>query len=533
MFKMIFRKKYMQRIIYLFIAGILLAGNFSCNKQLDMESTRIATESASWDSYDDARSGLIAIYGLFRAAVANNNTHWITGELRKGDFRAVSRPDLKAVIDGNLNASYNLLDEVSNWRRFYAIINACNVFIERSAGCLADARYTKSYHSLDLAQARALRAFAYFYMVRIWGDVPLITTSGEGQNFPQYARTNKNAVLSFAERELIAVAPDLPYLYSVAGEDFKYPNNYYDYSQTVWAGRPFSRIAAYSVLAHISAWKEDYVNAAVYTEFIMNNFSKSRLATVSTNKMVSTANEGLFNRGTDGTEYYSIFSFSFLKQDGEQTTNGHIEQLTLANTPTFQMSKLLPDIFIPKEIIVDMFANTNGKDERFGIDPTALEEGSLLTNYFENYNAEVPVFKKIRIVDDGSISGMFAQFSSALVFTRLEEIMLLRAEALAVLGKYSDAVSLLNTVRSSRNLDFTLGTSTDSKEIIEEIFKERRRELVGEGWRWYDLVRKNRLLKNDPAFNSLLAQDGIYWPIAQEVLNKNPKLVQNSYWLGK
>ncbi|MFT3903625.1 MAG: RagB/SusD family nutrient uptake outer membrane protein [Niabella sp.] len=521
------------KIKILFVAAAFVLGSTACNKQLDLESTRVATEAANWDSYDDARSGLISMYGLFRAAVADNNSHWMFGELRNGDFKSVKRPDLKAVIDGNLSASYTLIDNITDWRRFYAIINSCNVFMEKSAGCLVDARYTKAYHNLDIAQARALRAFAYFYMVRIWGDVPLITTSGEGKDFPQYARTDKNAVLTFCENELIAVAPDLPYLYSVSGEDFKYPNNYYDYSQSEWAGRPFSRIMAYALLAHIAAWKEDYVNAAVYTEFIINNYSKSRLSTVSTSTMVSTSNSGLFNRGTDGTSIYPIFSFSFLKQDGEATVNGHIEQLTLANTPTFAMSKLLPDIYIPKEVITEMFANTNGKDERFGLDPTATEAGTLVTTYFENYNADVPVFKKVRIVDDGQGSGMFAQFTSALVFTRLEEIMLLRAEALAVLGKYTEATTLLNSVRTSRGLDNTLGTSTDRDAIIKEIFAERRRELAGEGWRWYDQVRENRILKDNPVFNELINKDGIYWPIAQDVLDKNTKLVQNSYWTGK
>ncbi|MGE9313762.1 RagB/SusD family nutrient uptake outer membrane protein [Niabella sp. CJ426] len=528
---MIFLKKQIQRIMYLMMLGALLAGTLSCNKQIDFESTRIATESASWDSYDDARSGLISLYGLFRVAAAANNAHWLFGEIRNGDFRAVARPDLKAIIEGKLNASYDLIDEASNWRHFYALINACNVFIEKSARCMTDARYTESYHNLDVAQARALRAFAYFYIVRIWGDVPLITTSGEGQSFEQYARTGKDAVLTFAENELVAVAPALPYLYSVAGEDFKYPNNYYDYSQAEWAGRPFSRTAAYAILAHISAWKEDYINTAIYTEFIMNNYSKSLLSTVSTNMMVSSSNAGLFNRGTDGTNIYPIFSFSFLKQDGEASTNGHFEQLTLANTSVFKMSKLQPDIYIPKNIVADIFANTGGKDQRFGLDPTAIEAGTLLTNYIEDYNAEIPVFKKIRIVDDGAGSGMFAQFTSSLVFTRLEEIMLLRAEALAVLGRYTEAVTLLNNVRNSRGLDNLLGTSTNRNDIIKEIFAERRREFAGEGWRWYDQIRQNRLLRNDTAFNKLLDEGGIYWPIAQAVLDRNPKLVQNTYWL--
>ncbi|HRN47900.1 MAG TPA: RagB/SusD family nutrient uptake outer membrane protein, partial [Niabella sp.] len=119
------------------------------------------------------------------------------------------------------------------------------------------------------------------------------------------------------------------------------------------------------------------------------------------------------------------------------------------------------------------------------------------------------------------------------IFTRMEEIMLLRAEAMAVLGKYTDATSLMNSVRASRGLDNVLGTSSDRDAIITEIFAERRRELAGEGWRWYDQVRENRLLRNNPAFNTLLDKGGIYWPIAQEVRDRNPQIVQNSYWTGK
>ncbi len=104
----------------------------ACNKQLDINSTRQSDEANSWKSIDDARSGLMGIYGLFRAAVADNNTHWLMGELRNGDFTALKRPDLKAIIEGKLNASYPVIESITNWRRFYAAINACNLFIERS-----------------------------------------------------------------------------------------------------------------------------------------------------------------------------------------------------------------------------------------------------------------------------------------------------------------------------------------------------------------------------------------------------------------
>jgi hypothetical protein len=86
----------------------------------------------------------------------------------------------------------------------------------------------------------------------------------------------------------------------------------------------------------------------------------------------------------------------------------------------------------------------------------------------------------------------------------------------------------LNAVRGNRGVSPILnGPSTD---LITEIFAERRRELMGEGWRWYDQVRYNRLKRNNPAFNALLDNGGIYWPVAEDVINRNSKIVQNPYW---
>lgn len=73
----------------------------------------------------------MGVYGLTRAALADNNTHWICGDLRKGDFTVYKRSDLQAVSDNELNKPYDLLKKVSNWRRFYAVINAASVFMEK------------------------------------------------------------------------------------------------------------------------------------------------------------------------------------------------------------------------------------------------------------------------------------------------------------------------------------------------------------------------------------------------------------------
>lgn len=487
--------------------------NVSCKKVLDIDSSRLSKEDDHWKSFQDTRSGLMATYGLMRSALADNNAHWLWGEFRNGDFTASSRSDLKVIVKGDLNASFPLLQKIASWRAFYAVINNASLFIERAPEVLkADIRYTEPNYKVDVAQARALRAFAYFYMVRIWGDVPLITASHDG-SFEMKARTEQSKVLAFAESELIAAAKDLPYVYGAEGDDLL-PGLYYGYDFERWKGALFTKISAYAVLSHIAAWQSHYIDASVYTEFVMNNYAKANVAYSTTLEL--TAADGIFN----AQSYNQIIAFGFNDLYGESTVNGHVEQLVLA-APL--ISRETPDLYVTKDTIASVFKDLS--DQRFGLDTIS---GLPRTNYFVNYGSAIPVFSKIKVLRGGTTNGDFAVYSSSIIFTRLEEIALLRAEALAVLGQRIDAINLLNIIKKSRGgKGVSDGPGTD---LITEIFAERRRELMGEGWRWYDQIRYNKIQNNNPAFLNLINQKGIYWPIAKDVLNANSKLVQNNYW---
>jgi hypothetical protein len=191
--------------------GLLAAG---CKNVLDIDSTRTVGEKNMWNKLEDSRAALMGTYSLTRAALVDNNAHWIYGDLRSGEFTSPTRQDLKAVINNNLSASYPALDALSNWRRWYAVINSANIFLERVGDVkAADPRYTENNMIVDVAQARFLRAFAYFYIVRIWGDVPFIISSHDG-SFENKARESKDKVMAWAEQEILLAAADLPYKYS-------------------------------------------------------------------------------------------------------------------------------------------------------------------------------------------------------------------------------------------------------------------------------------------------------------------------------
>jgi hypothetical protein len=504
--------KNIYRFIYVFIVAIACSG-IGCNKILDLEASNTINEKNAWKSITDTRSALLGNYGLMRSALADNEANWMYGELRGSAFKSVSRPDLKAVIDGKLNLPFPLLENVSNWRKFYAVINSSFLFIEKSGNVLAsDPQYTNLTNQVDIAQMKALIALAYYYLVRTWGDVPLIKQSYDGQ-FPKIPRSSSSAVLSYAEQLLKEAAPVLPFVYGSVNADY-FSGLYYGSSD--WSGDLINRLTAYVLLAHISVLDGRYLDASAYLDYASANSSSALLTTSSTTTLVS-ATGGVFTN----TNNKHVLAFGMSQEKNETTPTGHLENLTLG-APFIQRTN--PLIYIPAEDIASIY--NEPRDERFSIDAT----GTVSSMFFSNLTSDYPLFTKIAIVGPtagaSNNTSVFTLYGSPIVFSRAEEMILLQAETKAVLGNTSLALDLLNLLRADRKLDRLPATVN----VIDEIFKERRKELLGEAWYWFDLIRYKKIKNNDPVFNNLIATGGIYWPVAQEVLKANGLIQQTQYW---
>lgn len=500
----------------LFISTILLGSLLTagCQKLLDVDSTHAVAEKNFWNSHEDTRTALISVYGLMRAALADNNAFWMYGELRNGDFTSLQRQDLKAIIRGDLRAQYPLLQSLSNWRRFYAVINAANMFLEHVNEVKErDPKYTEQNMRVDIAQMRFMRAYTYFCLVTVWGDVPLITASHDGV-FPNKPREKQETVLAFIEKEMLQSAEDLPYRYS--DNDPQQQGNYYNESNARWSGVLARKLTAYAMLAHVAAWQGKYVDASVYGKLVLDNYGKAGSFYLSTEDL--TRSGGYFH----WKQHNHILGFNFDWGHVDASFSGHLEELTLAKPV---INKALPDIYVPKDTILALF--NVPVDERFSLD--TLNGAPTSTRYFTSFNTQVPIFNKVKEIQDGGTSDpSFRIYSSSILVTRLENIALLQAEALAVIGQRSGAIELLNTIRDLRRIKrYDEAVEGD---LIDAIFLERRKELMGEGWRWFDLIRYHKIKQNNPAFLALINNGGIYWPVANDVLTQNPLIKQNPYW---
>lgn len=485
-------------------------GFFSCNKDLDVAPTHFVPINQMWKTKNDARSALFATYGLMRAALADNNAYLAYGELRAGDFSGISNSDLNAAVTSNLNATSTTLESWKSWRRFYAVIAQANLCTEKLAVVHEnDFRYTDDELALDLANVRFLRALAYFYLVRIWGDVPLVTSASEGGFLP-VQRVDKQRILDYALQETEAVADHLPWQYN--GNFPEQQGNYWDQQPGYWNGIIATKATAYALMAHIAAWEGDYLSSANYTAMIMNNKSSGGYDFVSTDDLTNSQGGVFLGQAAD-----IILALPFNKDFQESSKTGHIEAWTLAAP---YINRQVPELYVPNDTILSIFSEQG--DERFSVN----ENGTSAGNYFTSFGNPVPIFSKIREL---STSGdhPLENYQSAIVIFRYEEIVLLRAESLLFLGRTDEAVQLLNSVRSHRGLAELDGSEGP---LDEAILAERRRELLGEGWRWYDLIRFNKLSQYTKLTSQEVKQGAWLWPISKEILRDAPGMNQNAFW---
>ncbi|COX84422.1 SusD family [Mycobacterium tuberculosis] len=115
---------------------------------------------------------------------------------------------------------------------------------------------------------------------------------------------------------------------------------------------------------------------------------------------------------------------------------------------------------------------------------------------------------------------------------RYADAILLYAEACAELGRDQEATTAVNMVRDRAKASrYNGGGGADLKNFI---FLERERELIGEGIRFFDLIRTRRIMSAEWTMSPLTLDQynrgGWTWPIDASALNNNPYMQLNQYW---
>ncbi|WEK19967.1 MAG: RagB/SusD family nutrient uptake outer membrane protein [Candidatus Pedobacter colombiensis] len=155
------------RVIYVVFAIMLLASS-SCKNYLDVAPEGKVATKDNFTSKDDAVAAINGLYGLMQDVV---DQIWLMGEAQ-GDLVVPARGADKYLYDVSTH-QVTPENPYADYTKFYRLVNACN-------GAIAGLRklnvtvqnYGEDAMKADISEVIAIRSWAYFQLVKIWGDVP-------------------------------------------------------------------------------------------------------------------------------------------------------------------------------------------------------------------------------------------------------------------------------------------------------------------------------------------------------------------------
>jgi starch-binding outer membrane protein, SusD/RagB family len=363
-----------------------------------------------------------------------------------------------------LNSATNL------WSEPYNTIGDVNALIEglENSNTITDATKKEL-----LGEAKFVRAFCYFYLTNLFGEVPLITSSNYKVN-ALAANNSKNEIYSNILSDLkdaqTLLAPD----YSFGGGKRVVPN----------------QSAATALLARVYLFLGDWPNAEAQATIVINNPLFQLLPNLSSVFL--------------GNSSEAIWQLMPTSSNTNNTNEGGMFIPASGSNPTFvSLSSFLLTAF------------ESGDNRRLKWVDSTKVNGSYI--YY-------PGKYKVK----GGASSL-TEYSMVL---RLAEQYLIRAEAKAQQNNIFGAQSDLNMIRLRAGLANT--AANDKSSLLAAILHERQVELFTEwGHRWLDLKRTNTV---DAVMSTITPQKGgVTWqsfqqlyPIPQSEILNDPNLHQNS-----
>ena len=296
-----------------------------------------------------------------------------------------------------------------------------------------------------LSEAYFLRSLAYFYLIRIYHEVPLILEPSESDNVDFYIpKSQEETILNQIVSDLKANRAFAPSGSFITVEENK--------------GRA-SKTAYDALLADIALWRFQYEEVL---EHIRNIESVEELVLMPAGKW--------FEIFYPGNSLEGIFEFQF---DGNRNQNNGTYGLT--HRTALQ--------YLPSQKALEMFAH------EFSFELLRGEDASIAKIGENNYI----IWKYVGRAPDGqSFRSGSDQYSANWILYRYADILLMKAEALSQLGRFNEALEIINEeIRNranvpSRSIAFTPVAFEDA------ILEERALELAFEGKRWFDLLRMGR-----------------------------------------
>ena len=542
---------------------MMALGLGSCSDFLEIEPLNDIVLDKFWNEENDVENIVAGCYsGMQNRILIERMIVW--GELRSdhliGGTGVQDNINIQNILKENITAN----NVYTSWGEFYDIINRCNTVLHYSPLVAErDPNYTETELMATRAEVSAIRDLCYFYLIRTFRDVPYSTQPflDELQQMAMPA-TKFDAVLD-------SLITDLENVKSYAVKT-------YPVSKTNYQCGRITQDAIHAMLAEMYLWKKDYANSVKYADMVIDAKTQrfqDEIDNAGSNSSSYKMFEGyplIYDSYTTGNLYGNAYGTIF----GSGASRESILELIFADDNTrlanhglsflYGNQKTSPGIVKPAD-----FITTDVSDASYKVFCDKYDT----RNYENLYKMSASQYGVAKYVcKSGMVSISSTEITSSAspsypeeychanwILYRLTDVMLLKAEALvqmvdgdakteandSLLRAAYDIVSVINKRSNCATtyMPITYANYSTKSQMENLVFEERARELMFEGKRWYDLVRRSlrdgntsylvqqvtrKGSDNASVVQAKLAKmDAIFWPYNLDELKVNPYLVQN------
>lgn len=478
----------------LFVGATLWLASCSNSALLDVKPRTSVDLKSALNTVEGLNAGLNGIYDRLQTTTLYGRDYLALAEALGDNAQATNK-------SGRLNAENRNTPQASftNWQTSYLAINQANLLLE--AVPRVTALTDTNQRNVILGQGYFLRALYYHDLMRAYAYDP-------GVEVAQYSRggvpllltgVSDQTQITFPARAPIAdvykqLYTDLQSAIQAFSRTTRNAGNVPNYGNLQAAQLLFSRVALYN---------KDYATAVKYaTDAIAGSIKLSDAAGYVAGWRAPRNPESVFELVYTTPENIGVntslqTTYTTLVRTGDRGTTGGFGDLV----PTNAFVTLLE-----AEKAADGRTSLDVRRQLYELGTTGRGPAFIETTKFLGKNGTINL--------------------DNIPVLRIPEAYLNRAEANALLGKTTEALADLNTMRVSRGLPARTGLSGDA--LLAEIYTQRRLEFAFEGHRWFDLKRTGQdVIKTTPGGNVPYNDYRILANLPVSEISTNKNLRQN------
>jgi starch-binding outer membrane protein, SusD/RagB family len=464
-----------------FLIGLAAILGSSCESSLDQKPKVGVTDATFYDSDIAALTGLYGAYDPLQWQQVDGTTwsfRWVYGDIVSDDAeKGGSDPtDQAGWFDAEqFQANSGTKIFQNEWKKYYVGIYRANLIIEKVKG---NPKVTDATQKVITAEAKFLRAFYYFDLVKMFGGVPLVVKVLAPSEY-QAGRATKEEIYAQIEADLKAAIPELKNKSEQSAAEY---------------GRA-TKGAAKAYLAKAYIYQQKWADAEAMALEVINSGEYNITAESYANIFKQAGEHGpgsIFEINFSGTTNDDWGGNAVSSaDDGEGNVTNQMQRARGCgngwgfNIPTDDFVKEF-ELNDPRlSATVFKIGEAYGDRGIITKECTGFPYDYYPKKYFINQSEQAPTTPEL----NGPSNERDFRFSDLLLF---------HAEAAANNGKSADALVSLNKVRARARVGAPSGTLpdvtvTEKNALLTAIYHERRVELGLEGHRFYDLVRTGRV----------------------------------------